>query len=130
MKLDINIFDENSLALACFDQSIQTFDLRNTKKPKGYLKDSHASLITNIKWSPHTQHILATSSTDRTLRIWDMRPSTSSQNKESFGGGVSSLKSQKMEDWVNSLDWNPHEVGLIGLCCNDHLTKAYNVRED
>ena len=48
----------------------------------------------------------------------------------SFGGRVSSFKSQKMEDWVNSLDWNYHEVGLIALCCNDHLVKAYNVRED
>ncbi len=50
---------------------------------------------------------------------------------QSFGGKPSlSLKSQKLEDWVNGLDWNVHEVGLIALCCNDHLVKAYNVRED
>jgi WD40 repeat protein len=130
MKIDVNNFDSTSIAVAGFDQSIYTYDTRHPSKPKGCIKDAHNSLITNIKWSPHTQHILATSSCDRTLRIWDMRPSPHQETNDTYGGGMSSLKSQKMEDWVNDLDWNPHEVGLLGLCCNDHLVKAYNCRED
>lgn len=121
MKLDVNSFDENSLALAGFDQSVYKYDLRRPNKPVCHLKNVHSSLITDIQWSPHTQHLVATSSCDKTLRIWDMRDES---------GSISSFKSQKMEDFVNAIDWNQHEVGLIALCCNDHLTKVYNVRED
>ena len=60
-----------------------------------------------------------------------MRPPLYDKDSDSFGGGISaSLKPQKVEDFVNGIDWNYHEVGLIALCCNDHLTKAYNVREE
>jgi WD40 repeat protein len=107
------------------DSSIINYDLRKTNKAKSIIKDTHTSLITKIKWSPHTQHLLATSSTDRTMKIWNMKP-----KKESNEGSLSSFKNQKMEDWVNNLDWNIHEVGLISLCCNDQLVKAYNIRED
>ncbi|KAG2391877.1 hypothetical protein C9374_013362 [Naegleria lovaniensis] len=134
MKFDVNAFDEHSIALGCFDQSLMTYDLRNTSRPKAHLRNIHYSLITGTKWSPHTQHLVATCSTDRTLRIWDMRESNqspaSSSVVESYGGRVSNFKNQKMEDWVNDLDWNVHEVGLMALCCNDQLVKAYNIKED
>lgn len=159
LAMDQNIFDENSIALGCLDSNLMTYDLRNVSEPKAFIKGAHYSTITSVNFSPHTQHLIASSSTDRTLRIWDMRPSSSSSvnnndnslivqsNEEaeqqqkakqqeektydtSFGGKVSSFKSQKMEDWVNDVDWNVHEVGLIAMCCNDHLVKAYNVRED
>ncbi|KAL9654810.1 hypothetical protein ABK040_008603 [Willaertia magna] len=125
MKLDLNIYDEHSLALGTFDHSLITYDLRNTKIPKAFIQQAHYSLITSTKWSPHTQHLVATSSTDRTLRIWDMRESNHNKEQtlegeialdeeisESFGGTVSSFKSQKLEDWVNDIDWNYHEVGI------------------
>jgi hypothetical protein len=65
------------------------------------------------------------------LKIWDTRIPLYNENEESYGGATStSLKPQKVEDYVNGIDWNYHEVGLIALCCNDHLTKAYNIRED
>ncbi|KAL0482804.1 peroxin [Acrasis kona] len=141
IKMDVNIFDEYSVALAGFDSSIMTYDLRKTSAPKSLVRSAHFSLINQIKWSPHTQHLLATSSTDRTLRIWDMREGNQSfdientkQEQEdiitSYGGKVSSFKSQKLDDWVTNLDWNCHEVGLLALCCNDHLVKAYNIRSD
>jgi WD40 repeat protein len=108
--------------------------MRNVKVPKSLFKNAHYSLITQIKWSPHTQHLLATSSTDRTLRIWDNRDISKQEEQEeyktNFGLKTSSFKSQKLEDWVNNFDWNYHEVGLIALCCNDQLIKAYNIRED
>ncbi|EFC35414.1 predicted protein [Naegleria gruberi] len=142
LKMDLNIFDENSLALGCFDNSLMTYDLRNVKKPKSILSNIHYSQITSTQWSPHTQHLVATSSTDRTLRIWDMResnnllqfnndtPNDSYETEVSFGGRVSNFKNQKMEDWVNDIAWNIHEVGLMALCCNDQLVKAYNIKED
>jgi WD40 repeat protein len=145
MKMDINIYDEFSIALAGFDSSVYAYDLRNVSIPKAFIKDVHFSLITQISWSPHTQHLLATSSTDRTLRIWDMREGNRSEPKTkkdeegsedetmidtTYGARVSSFKSQKVEDWVNDFDWNYHEVGLMAFCCNDQLVKAYNVRED
>lgn len=166
MRMDQNLYDEHSVALGCFNQSLMTYDLRATHRPKAHIRNAHYSLVTDVQWSPHTQHLVATCSTDRTLRIWDMRSSSSSssplvggettavghigsnrssggrdgehEDEEEFirvidhtyGGAVSSFKSQKMEDWVNALDWNVHEVGLIALCCNDQLVKAYNVRED
>eukprot|EP01080_Neovahlkampfia_damariscottae_P011603 gene11603-4846_t len=100
MKIDTNNFDEYSLALAGFDESIYAYDLRNPKKPKSYIKKAHISLITDLKYSPHTQHILASSSCDRTLRIWDMRPPLYNKDDDSFGGGISaSLKPQKVEDF-------------------------------
>jgi len=125
--LDLNIQNENLLALSCIDSKILIYDLRNTKKPKSFINDPHNSYITKIKWSPHTQHLLATSSCDRTLKIWNFKNDNEKENNE---GKMSNFKNQKMEDWVNGLDWNVHEVGLISLCCNDQLVKAYNIRED
>jgi len=150
LRMDQNIFDENSLAFgSMLDSSLLTYDLRNTNMPKAFVKGAHYSTITSVKFSPHTQHLIATSSTDRTLRIWDMREGNSNSQEQqqqqkpntqtneptmqlenSYGGKVSSFKSQKLEDWVNDIDWNVHEVGLMAMCCNDHLVKAYNVRED
>lgn len=127
--------------------------MRNVNYPKSITNKAHFSLINNVKWSPHTHHILASCSTDRTLRVWDMRESNKQNNavvevendhissgqslpldtvdqKMNFGSNISSFKSQKMEDWVNNFDWNVHEVGLVALCCNDQLVKAYNIRED
>jgi len=139
MKLDLNVYDEYSMALGCFDQSLMTYDLRNTARPKAIIRNAHYSLITSTKWSPHTQHLIATSSTDRTLRIWDMRESNMGplppqgslvDHDKSFGGRVSNFKNQKVEDWVNDIAWNVHEVGLMALCCNDQLVKAYNIKED
>jgi WD40 repeat protein len=49
MKMDINNFDEHSLALAGFDESLMVYDIRNTKKPKTYIKNAHISLITDLK---------------------------------------------------------------------------------
>lgn len=146
MRLDVNHFDQYSLAVGNFDSSIMTYDFRNMNYPKSINNGAHYSLINKIQWSPHTQHLLASCSTDRTLRIWDMRESNKNNEpvndpskylpldsidpKREYGANVSSFKNQKMEDWVNSFDWNVHEVGLMALCCNDHLVKVYNIRED
>lgn len=146
MSLDQNRFDEHSIAVGNFDSSIMTYDLRNMHMPKSITNQAHYSLINQVQWSPHTQHLLASCSTDRTLRIWDMRdsnrqnepandlskslPLDSVDPRRSYGANVSSFKSQKMEDWVNAFDWNVHEVGLMAFCCNDQLVKAYNIRED
>lgn len=54
LKLDRNLYDEYSLALAGFDNGIMTYDLRNLKTPKAYIKGAHYSLITNIKVNEET----------------------------------------------------------------------------
>jgi len=132
MRFDINLYDSFSVVFGCFDQSLQLYDLRNPNKgPITTVKDIHKSLITQVKWSPHSRYLLATSSCDRTLRLWDMKMEEDDKTMmKSLSHHVSSMKSQKVDDWVNNLDWNLHEVGLLAFCCQDHLTKAYNIKED
>ena len=74
--------------------------------------------------------VAASGDSDELVPTDESLPLDTIDPKLNYGSNVSSFKSQKMEDWVNSFDWNVHEVGLVALCCNDQLVKAYNIRED
>ena len=40
---------------------------------KGY--KSHSNIISDLAWSPHSEHVLLTGSHDHTVRMWDVRSS-------------------------------------------------------
>jgi WD40 repeat protein len=117
-----NCYHEHLIAVAGFDYSLHLFDCRNAAVPMMSYRNAHVGHISCLAWSPHDETVLATGSHDRTLRIWTTESGTRLE--------PSLAKPQKVEDWVNSLDWSVHEQGLLSFVCNDHLFKAYSVNED
>lgn len=47
--------------------------MRHMEKGSVHEMTSHKSDVIQIKWSPHRETMLASSSTDRRVNIWDLR---------------------------------------------------------
>nr|GMD28694.1 transcriptional corepressor LEUNIG-like isoform X1 [Ipomoea batatas]GME16998.1 transcriptional corepressor LEUNIG-like isoform X1 [Ipomoea batatas] len=87
----------------------------DTLKPKTTLEE-HSSLITDVRFSPSMAH-LATSSFDKTVRVWDAdNPGYSLRN---FNGHSAS---------VMSVDFHPNKEDLICSCDGDGEIRYWSIK--
>ncbi|RCV24923.1 hypothetical protein SETIT_5G125300v2 [Setaria italica] len=86
-----------------------------TLKQKSILEE-HSLLITDVRFSPSTPH-LATSSFDKTVRVWDA--DNQDYSIRTFTGHSAS---------VMSLDFHPNKDDLICSCDGDNEIRFWNIK--
>lgn len=61
------------LATGCGDGIVRVFDVSNPKSPAIHTLKGHTSKVFNIVWHPHFNYIFASTSDDKTIRVWDIK---------------------------------------------------------
>ncbi|KAG1469347.1 hypothetical protein G6F56_003307 [Rhizopus delemar] len=101
-------FDGQWLASAGHDKKVMIWSVQEKKML--YTLDGHTANITCARWSLDNRNLVATSSYDKTLRIWDLGSSLSSS------GGDSSPKQMVKLDCraqVTAVDFAPERPDII-----------------
>jgi histone-binding protein RBBP4 len=71
MCVDYSPFEENLMITGSVDKSIAVWDTRNTKTKLFSLR-SHTDDVNQVKFSSKSSNILASSSSDRRILMWDL----------------------------------------------------------
>lgn len=85
-------------------------------KPSNSFK-AHSKSIEDIQWSRIEQNVFASSSSDQTFKIWDIRDTSNP---------VVSVHASNSD--INVLDWNPLVHYLMAIGCDDGSFSAYDLR--
>lgn len=96
MSIDFNKYDE-IIATASTDKTVRLWDLRNLKIPVNILA-GHRYPVRRVKFSPHTQNIVATGSYDMNVHIYDLKDPANPLK----------LKHAQHTEFVTSLDFSLH----------------------
>lgn len=113
------------LATGSSDCSIKIWDTRNLSTPLFILR-GHKGSVNVVRWSPHYESLLASSSPDRRVMLWDLNK-TNVDCQESLespellfvhGGHTSS---------VDDISWNPAEPMEIASVSNDGLLHIWKI---
>ena len=129
--VEFNPIEENILATGSADSLIKIWDIRNLNQSVitnngGSNVTSVTSLkyhtreITQVRWSPHVASLLASSSTDRRVVLWDL----SKDDPLSFiHGGHTNV--------VTDICWNPIEKYELVSVAEDNILQIWSpVREE
>lgn len=78
----------------------------------------HGGSVEDLVWSPSEARVLASCSTDRTVKLWDAR-----------GGKKPVAGLTGFADEVNVLAWNPHVTHLLASGGDDGVWKVHDLRK-
>lgn len=78
---------------------------------------AHSKSVEDIQWSRVEQNVFASSSSDQTFKIWDIRDTSSP---------VVSVHASRSD--INVLDWNPLVHYLMAIGCDDGSFSTYDLR--
>jgi len=113
------------LATSSTDKTIGLWDVRNLRQILHTL-EAHEDIVSQVKWAPtnigedceeearELPTILASSSEDGTVKIWDLRKIGEEQNEEEAEEGPPELLfSHTVHEPISDLCWNPNHPWLI-----------------
>lgn len=103
--------DGKWLAAGGDDNSVQLWHADSSTGP---LIDGHTGPVTGVAWKPG-EHVLATSSGDGTVRIWDI---------SSFGNALQTIRAH--EGKVTAVSWRPNGEGLL-TSGEDHKLRYWKI---
>ena len=122
--MDWNRITSGILASGDCDNKIFVCDISSrVTDPKNPLGEfvvflEHTCSIEDLQWSPSESHVLASSSSDNFVKIWDCRmPSKSAL----------SLRAHK--DDVNCISWNTIDTSMLASGCEDGSMKIWDLRK-
>jgi WD40 repeat protein len=75
----------------------------------------HKRKVGNVRWHPTASNVLATSSTDYTVKVWDVEK------------GAAKCHVDGHADIIQSIDWN-YEGSLITTACKDKKIRVIDPR--
>lgn len=119
IDFDFNPFNDHQIATASEDLTLKIFSF-----PEGGLTEKvteadvslegHERKVTFCKWHPTASNILASGSSDQTVRVWDTE--TGEQKYE-----------YKAEGIIQDLQWN-YDGSLLGISCKDKTVHIFDPR--
>ncbi|KAI5188774.1 histone-binding protein RBBP4 [Nematocida minor] len=131
--LSVQFSPENSTWLATGSKggSLSIWDTRNDAKPL-YNLVGHESDVTQVEWSPHYEMVLASCSSDRRVRIWDLSKVGEEQAEEDREDGPPELLfiHGGHTDALSDISWNPHEPWEIASVANDNILQIWQISSE
>nr|CEL68263.1 TPA: Histone-binding protein RBBP7 [Neospora caninum Liverpool] len=97
------------VATAGADKGVSIWDLRALRRPAHRLLHAHGEAVTCLKWAPGEKTTLASGSTDRLIRIFDLSLVGAEQESDDAEDGPPELLFVHGGHLgaVNDFDWNP-----------------------
>ncbi|PFH36624.1 RbAp48 [Besnoitia besnoiti] len=105
------------VATAGADKGISVWDLRALRRPAHRLLHAHSEAVTCLKWAPGEKTMLASGSTDRLIRIFDLSLVGAEQESDEAEDGPPELLFVHGGHLgaVSDFDWNPQSDRFSSL---------------
>ncbi|KAI3403708.2 MSI1 [Candida oxycetoniae] len=115
----ISINANFSTALATGDSKgiIDIWDIRNMSKPISSLTNVHSDAITQLKWHPKFAQIIASSSSDHSVKIHDL---SRSRHEHSDGSATTIFQHLGHMLGVNDFDWSFADDWMLASVADDN----------
>jgi WD40 repeat protein len=110
---------------------VALWDLRNLKH-RLHTFEGHQDEIIQVAWSPHNETVLATSSGDRRVNVWDLSRIGEEQSPEDAEDGVPELlfvhggHTNKISDF----SWNLNDPWVICSVAEDNICQVWQMVRD
>jgi histone-binding protein RBBP4 len=122
---------ENLLLLGGEDSNNYVYDLRQMEAPLHTLV-GHGKSITNVEWDPFHENIVASSSMDRRVILWDLTKIGEEQLQEEAEDGVPELVMMHggHTGGVNDFAFSPDTPWCIASCSDDNIVHVWAAKEE
>ncbi|XP_076275026.1 histone-binding protein RBBP4-like isoform X2 [Rhynchophorus ferrugineus] len=114
-----HLLHESLFGSVADDQKLMFWDIRcnNTRKP-AITVDAHTAEVNCLSFSPYSEYILATGSSDKTVALWDLR---------NLKLKLHSLESHK--DEIFQVQWSPHNKTILASSGTDRRLHVWDLRK-
>ncbi|KAI9293260.1 WD40 repeat-like protein [Neoconidiobolus thromboides FSU 785] len=116
LSMDWNKYNQGQIVTGSADQSIKLWDIRNPRQPIAHLA-GHQYAVRRVRCSPHHGNIVASSSYDMTVRLWDL---------DQLQGNPMVFVHDAHREFAMGIDFNLYIPSLLATCAWDeqvHLLK-------
>ncbi|KAI5185537.1 histone-binding protein RBBP4 [Nematocida homosporus] len=122
---------EHLVATGSSGGRLGVWDIRNDSMPLHDLV-GHAGDVLQVEWSPHFEDVLASSSADRRVNLWDLSRVGQEQSAVDAEDGPPELLFVHggHTDTVCDLSWNPHEPWEIATVAEDNVLQVWQIARE
>ncbi|KAL3319000.1 CCR4-Not complex caf1 ribonuclease subunit Caf1 [Cichlidogyrus casuarinus] len=121
---------DNFLVTAGVDKMILVWDTRNLSKELSVL-EGHDTQVNVLRWCPHKDSVLASSSENRIL-IWDLERAGETQTSEDIKCGIPQLifSHAGHQEQIYDFAWSPRKMWEMCSTSNDSIVQLWKPQED
>lgn len=130
-SLTFSPFNKHLVAFGGDNSNIYIYDIRQMDTCLHVLT-GHIKSITNIEWDPFHPHIIASSSLDRRIILWDLTKIGEEQTAEEVEDGVPELVMMHggHTGGVNDFCFSPEIEWCIASCSDDNIVHIWQPKRD
>lgn len=114
------------------DRTLALWDLRNTSA-KLHSFEAHTDQVTGVEWAPFVETVLASSSADRRVCVWDVTRIGREQEPEDAEDGPPELLfiHGGHTDRVVELSWNPQKEDkwVMASVADDNTVQVWQIAD-
>ena len=113
------------------DTEIGLWDARKLEK-RLHTFHGHEDQVFGVSWSPHSEHVLASSGADRRVCVWDMSKIGMEQAPEDAEDGAPELLFIHGGhcDKVSDFGWNEQEEWLCASVSDDNILQLWQIAQN